>query len=292
MRTAPGPVVRIDAHQHYWRYDPAEYPWIGAGMDVLRRDCLPAQAAVHLDAHGFDAAIAVQARCSEAETEWLLALAREDAHIAGVVGWVDLAAENVAERLAHWGADPALRGIRHIVQDDPDPAATLADAAFGRGVRATQDAGLVYEVLVHAPDLPAAIDFCARHDRHWLVLDHLGKPAIVDAAWQPWAGHLAELARLPHVMCKLSGLVTEAGDVPDRIGRYAAHALDCFGPGRTMFGSDWPVCRLAAEYDAVCVQAESAAAGLAAGEREQLFGGTATRCYGLRDDAGNAQPEG
>lgn len=278
--------MRIDAHQHYWHFDAERYAWIGTDMSVLRRDCLPGEAHALMHGHGIDHAVAVQARCDEAETDWLLGLAAAAPHIAGVVGWVDLRADDVTERLARW-QDSALCGIRHIVQDDPSPAATLADAGFARGVHAVQRAGLVYEVLVHADDLAAAVDFCARHDDHLLLLDHAGKPDIASDIWQPWAQQLQALAAMRHVACKLSGLVTEAGaGGMTRLPRYAAHVLDCFGPARTLFGSDWPVCTLAASYAEVLALAERACAELSAAEYAQVFGGNARRIYRLAAHAG------
>lgn len=280
--------LRIDAHQHFWRYVPAEFPWIGAGMDVLARDHGPADLQPLLRAHGFDASLAVQARPLAAETDWLLSLAASQAAapvgIAGVVGWADLASPGLADQLAAWRARGPLVGIRELVQDAPDPAALLADAAFNRGVTDVQRAGLVYDVLITSRHLDAAIDFCARHDRHWLVLDHLGKPDIRGDEWVAWGRRLQTLASMPHVVCKLSGLVTEApwdGWSEATLAGYGELALDAFGADRVMFGSDWPVCTLAASYAQVVGIAEASLAGASAAERAAVFGGTAQRCYGL-----------
>lgn len=277
---------RIDAHQHFWRYATADYPWIGAGMDALRRDRLPPDLRPLLDAHGIDACIAVQARANEAENAFLLQLAETHDWIAAVVGWIDLFADDAAERVAHWRQQPKLAGLRHLLQDDPDPAATLADARFGRGIAALQSQDLVYDVLVRGPAQLAAVPaFAVRHDRCWLVLDHLGKPAIGGEGQAEWRRQLRLLADAPHVLCKLSGLVTEVATPQieaDAIHRHLDAALEAFGPERLMFGSDWPVCLLRADYARVVALVEDWAARLSPDERAQLWGGTAARCYGLR----------
>ncbi|RQR59624.1 amidohydrolase [Burkholderia sp. Bp9002] len=285
--------VRIDAHQHFWRYRASDYPWIGAGMDVLARDCLPDELRPLLQAHALDASIAVQARAGRDETAFLLDLARDDARIAAVVGWEDLGSPQLAQRIAEWGS-PKLRGFRHQVQDEGDVASFVAQPDFNRGVAWLQAHGYVYDVLVFQRQLPDVRAFCARHDAHWLVLDHLGKPALAefdrdDTAFARWRNELQALGALPHVACKLSGLVTEADwrhglgarDLA-QIERALDTALACFGPQRLMFGSDWPVCLLAAPYREVAALIERwAATRLSAHEREAVWGGTAARCYGV-----------
>ncbi|MGZ2746794.1 L-fucono-1,5-lactonase [Burkholderia stagnalis] len=285
--------VRIDAHQHFWRYRADDYPWIGAGMDVLARDRLPDELRPLLQAHALDASIAVQARAGRDETAFLLDLARDDARIAAVVGWEDLRSPQLAERVAAWGS-PKLRGFRHQVQDEDDVASFVAHAEFNRGVAWLQAHGYVYDVLVFQRQLPDVRAFCACHDAHWLVLDHLGKPALAefdrdDTAYARWRHELQALGALPHVACKLSGLVTEvdwrrglrARDF-EQIERALDTALACFGPQRLMFGSDWPVCLLAAPYHEVAARVERwVATRLSAHEREAVWGGTAARCYGV-----------
>ena len=278
-------MTRIDAHQHFWRYRAADYPWMGDGMDVLRRDHLPQQLRPLLDAHGIAGCIAVQARAVEAETDFLLDLAREHDWIVAVIGWVDLRVDDLQRRLARWDGRDRLAGFRHLLQDEADVPAVLADAAFNRGVAALQARQRVYEVLVRAPQLAAVPAFCARHDRHWLVLDHLGKPAIGGDGDVQWREHLRQLAALPHVLCKVSGLVTETGERAvdvDVLHRYLDIALELFGAQRLMFGSDWPVCLLKAEYAQVFGIVERWAARLSRDEQAALWGGTAARCYGLR----------
>jgi L-fuconolactonase len=278
--------LRIDAHQHFWRYDAAAYPWIGAGMEVLRRDWMPDDLRPLLDQQGIDGCIAVQARADEAETAFLLDLARSHDWIAGVVGWLDLRADDVDARIGRWQGSPALTGFRHLLQDDPDVAATLSDTRFNRGVKRLQANRYIYEILVRgATQLAETPDFCARHDQHWLVLDHLGKPAIGGGEDTSWHDALRLLAGMPHVLCKLSGLVTEvASRTWDEatLRRYLDVALDLFGPQRIMFGSDWPVCLLRAEYAEVCRIVEDWSQTLSRDEQSLLWGGNALRCYGLR----------
>lgn len=285
---------RIDAHQHFWRYRAEDYPWIGEGMDALAQDKLPADLIPLLQTHGLNASIAVQARPGRDETRFLLGLAKDVDWIAGVVGWENLAADDLAERLPEWRDGEKLVGFRHQVQDEADAGAFLAQPDFNRGIALLQSQSYVYDVLVFERQLPAAVEFCARHDRHWLVLDHLGKPALREFAGNDdalirWRDNLRALGKLPHVACKLSGLVTEAdwrnglqdGDF-DHIRRCLDIALEIFGPQRLMFGSDWPVCLLAAPYaQVVGLMNNWAQTRLTPSEQNDLWGGTAARCYGL-----------
>jgi L-fuconolactonase len=286
--------MRIDAHQHFWRYRAEDYPWIGAGMDVLAQDKLPADLLPLLRAHQLDASIAVQARSGRDETRFLLGLAQENDFIAGVVGWENLAVPDLGERLDEWHGGDKLLGFRHQVQDETDARAFLEHADFNRGVALLQERDFVYDVLVFERQLADTQAFCARHDKHWLVLDHLGKPALRefgnsdDALWR-WEKELLALGELPHVVCKLSGLVTEAdwqnGLQPadyQRIRICLDTALEAFGPQRLMFGSDWPVCLLADSYDKVAdLVADWATSTLSKDEQDALWGGTAARCYGI-----------
>ncbi len=285
--------LRIDAHQHFWRYRAEDYPWIGHGMDLLACDRMPGQLHPVLASEGLDGSIAVQARAGREETGFLLELARHDRRIAGVVGWEDLSSPHLAANVAHWGREKLL-GFRHQIQDESDVGSFVEAPAFNAGVAWLQQQGYVYDVLVYARQMAEIQAFCARHDRHWLVLDHLGKPALTefgrnDAALADWKHDLRKLAALPHVACKLSGLVTEADWLRGLRQKDFDHllicldvALEAFGPQRLMFGSDWPVCLLAASYAKVAgVVREWGATRLSATEQAQLWGGTAARCYGL-----------
>lgn len=277
--------MRIDAHQHFWRYSAAEYPWIGQGMERLARDFLPADLAPLLEAGGIGGTVAVQARQSLEETRWLLELADGHDFIRGVVGWVDLRSTHVADQLARFADHPRFVGVRHVVQDEADPRFLLGEA-FLHGLARVAEAGLVYDLLILAPQLPAAAEMVALRPGQPFVLDHLAKPPIAAARLDPWRADIRALARHPHVACKLSGMVTEA-----RLRQwrgedflpYLETALEAFSPERLMFGSDWPVCTLSGEYAEVAGIVDDFIARLAPAERAAIAGGTAARVYGLSE---------
>ena len=275
-------VPRIDAHVHFWEYDPVEYAWIDESMASLRRNFGPADALAAMRAAGFDRCVAVQARQTLHETRWLLALA--DAHpcIAAVVGWVDLQAPDVARQLESVAGSPKLVGVRHIVQSEPDDF--LARPAFRRGIGAVERSGLAYDILVYARQLPAVLDFVRAFPSQRFVLDHLGKPAIRAGAYDAWRRDLDRLAACPNVFAKLSGLVTEADWGSWRAGelhRYVNAAFDSFGAERLMIGSDWPVCTLAGAYSVVMDVVVAALAARTAAERDAVLGDTARRFWNL-----------
>jgi len=289
--------MTIDTHQHYWHYRAQDFPWVSAAMPVLQQDWLPPQAQPAMQACGVTGVVAVQARSDAQETDFLLQLAERHAHILGVVGWADLAAADLDERLDRWSAHAAFKGLRHILQDEPQLDQLLDASAFNRGVQRLQQRRLVYDVLVFDRQLPAVQAFCRRHDAHWLVLDHVGKPAVRD--WytrdevpKQWRSALQALAAMPHLVCKFSGLVTEAdwarhgGVLPAQDLRVLHEcfdrALDAFGPDRILFGSDWPVCQLAAPYASVHgVVQQWASTRLTAQEQHAFWHANATRCYAL-----------
>jgi L-fuconolactonase len=279
--------VIVDAHHHLW--DPArrEYPWMQGPYAALRRPRGVAELRALAAPLGVTATVAVQAADSEEETaELLAAAAASDGFIAAVVGWVDLTAPDAGERIARLRAGPGgerLAGVRHPVHDEPDPQ-WLARADVRRGLAAVAAAGLTYDLLLFPPHLPAACAVAEALPGLELVVDHAAKPRIADGAWEPWSRDLARLAAQPQVRCKLSGLVTEApwdGWRGAGIGRYAARVLELFGPERLMFGSDWPVCTLAATYAEVLEVARDALTGLSAAERDAVLAGTASRTYGV-----------
>ena len=276
--------MNIDAHVHFWRYNPAEYEWIDEPLSSLRRDFLPGDAAREMRTEGIDACIAVQVRQSLDETRWLLELARTHPFIAGVVGWVDLRALDLGGQLETLTGDAKLVGIRHIVQAEADDF--LDDEAFRRGVAVLERHGLAYDILVYARQLPGAIRFAAALPETRLVLDHLGKPDIRADAFDGWRRDLDQLAAFPNVCAKISGLVTEADwrrwSVED-LHRYINAALDSFGPERLMIGSDWPVCTVAAGYGAVLDVVRTAVTGVSWSARTAVFGGTARRFWNLPD---------
>ena len=254
-------------------------------MDILQRDYLPENLHPHLQAHGIEACIAVQARASKTETDFLLELANNYDWIAGVIGWVDLSASDAKRGMGHW-SDAKLLGFRHQLQDEANVGAMVRSTAFQASVARLQAEKKIYEILVYAHQLDSAIQLCSINDRHFLILDHLGKPSIRTGTFAAWYHQLQSLGSMPHVFCKLSGLVTEAADDGNgydvsEIHRYLDAALEIFGPQRLMFGSDWPVCLLAASYAAVHELITRWADPLSDAEKNYLFGGTAIRCYGL-----------
>ncbi|MFI9049110.1 amidohydrolase family protein [Streptomyces sp. NPDC053427] len=277
--------MRIDAHHHLWDLTRRDQPWMdGPWADPIRRSYALADLAPQLAAHRVAGTVVVQSSSSYEESAELLAVAAGDGPVLGVVGWADLTDPGLAGVLAALRLGPGgLVGIRHQVQDEPDPG-WLARPEVRRGLGVLADAGLVYDLLVTPRELPAARAAVSALPALSFVLDHAGKPGVAKGDWQPWADEITALARHPNVSCKLSGLVTEAGRSgwrPQQILPYARHVLDAFGPDRLLFGSDWPVCTLAADYDDVLALAESATGRLTAAERAAVFGGTAGRVYRL-----------
>jgi L-fuconolactonase len=281
---------RVDAHHHLW--DPARraYPWMDERLAPIRRRFGPEDLDAAAGPHGIGQTVVVQTVTSVEETEEFLAVAGAGGRIVGVVGWVDLTVADVADAVGALRAAPggeALVGVRHQVHDEPDPAWLLRGEVL-RGLAAVAEAGLAYDLLVRERELPAARAAVEQLPQLGFVLDHLAKPRIREAVVEPWATELRALARLPNVTCKVSGLVTEAdwdAWTPEQLVRYVATAADAFGPDRLLFGSDWPVCLLAADYAEVAAAAEQAleAAGLDAAERDLVFGANARRIYRLPD---------
>ncbi len=282
----------VDAHHHLWDTDARDYPWMdGPWADPLRGRFDHDRYAGVTRPHRVRHSIVVQAAHDEAETLELLDVAGDPVEtdwfdapgpVAGVVGWLDLTRPGVADRLAALRETPSghlLVGIRHQAQDEPDPR-WLVRPEVVRGVAAVGAAGLVYELLVKPPQADAALELARRLPEVSFVLDHCGKPDIAGGVWEPWASWITSMAALPNVTVKLSGLVTEAapGWKPADVLPYARHALDTFGADRVMFGSDWPVCTLAATYDEVFALAEEA---VPPDDRNAVFGGTARRVYGI-----------
>jgi L-fuconolactonase len=278
--------VKIDAHQHFWQYSPETHPWIDDSMEVLRRDFLPEHLAPLLAATGFDGCVAVQAQQDEAETRWLLDLADQHDFVRGVVGWVDLRASDVRDRLRALTAHPRLRGVRHVLQDEPD--GFMAREDFRRGIASLAEFGLTYDILIYGRQLPEAVDLTIAFPDQAFVLDHIGKPDIRGGAFDAWARGIAAVSRQRNVWCKLSGMVTEAdwhGWSPEDFASYIDTVFDWFGPERTMVGSDWPVCTLAGAYEDVMAIALERIARLAPEDRAAVLGANAARFYRLDTSA-------
>jgi len=282
--------MKIDSHQHFWRYDAARDAWITESMAVLKRDFLPEHLAAELSANGIDASIAVQADQSENETMLLLDLAEENKRIAGVVGWVDLLSPRVGERLEYFSHFSKLCGFRHIAQGEPDDR-FLAREDFVKGVAQLRSFDFTYDILVYPKQLPAAIELVARLPEQRFVADHVAKPEIKSGKTAPWAAQMREMAQNKNVFCKLSGLVTEADWKDwkaDDFKPYLDVVFDAFGVERLMFGSDWPVCLLAATYRQVKQLIDNYVTGCSDADKGKMFGGNAARFYGLKAQHGLA----
>jgi L-fucono-1,5-lactonase len=276
--------MHIDAHQHFWIYDPQDYGWIDETMIPLRRDFLPADLQHELEREGFQGSVAVQVRQSLRETQWLLELAAQSPFIVGVVGWVDLRSPQVREDLQALAKNPKLVGIRHIVQSEPDDR-FLLQPDFLRGISLLAEFDLAYDILIYPKHLSVAAEFVRRFPRQRFVLDHLAKPEIKSGSINAWKKGIAELAAYPNVYCKLSGLVTEADWNrwrPEDMRPYLDVGFERFGANRLMIGSDWPVCTLAGSYSRVMGLVKDYLSGHSEQEREAVLGGNAKRFWRLK----------
>jgi L-fuconolactonase len=273
----------IDAHQHFWNYDPREYQWIDETMTPLRRDFLPADLQDELEREGFRGSVAVQARQSLQETQWLLELAAQSPFILGVVGWVELRSPQAGAHLKQLTQNPKLVGIRHIVQSEPDDR-FLLQPDFLRGISLLAEFDLAYDILIYPKHLNAAAELVRRFPEQRFVLDHLAKPEIKSGTINAWKKGIAELAAYPNVYCKLSGLVTEADWnrwKPDDMRPYLDVAFERFGANRLLIGSDWPVCTLAGSYARVMGLVKDYVSEHSEQEREAILGGNAKRFWRL-----------
>lgn len=281
-------MTTVDAHHHVWDPAAADYPWMTDELVAIRRTFDLDDLRPLLPAAGIDRTVLVQARSTVEETRELLALATGDP-VAGVVGWVDLTATHVATEIAALLSGPGgnrLVGVRHQVEDEPD-AAWLERGEVRRGLRAVAEAGLAYDLLVRTRELPSALATVEALPDLRFVIDHAAKPPIASRELGDWRRLLEPFGALPNVACKLSGLVTEADWehwTPDDLRPVADAVLEIFGPERTIFGSDWPVCLLAADYGRVAETARQLVSGLSDAERSHVFGRTAARWYRLALD--------
>jgi len=285
--------MRIDAHQHFWRYHADEYGWIDDSMAALRRDFLPAESLREMAATGCDGCIAVQARQTLEETRWLLALADAHPRIAGVVGWVDLqaGADRVRQQLAPFASHAKLVGIRHIVQSEPDDRFLLRPRVL-EGLAVLPEFGLAFDLLIYERHLAVATDCVARFPGHRFVLDHLAKPNIRDGGRDVWERGIRALAAHANVFAKLSGLVTEAAWnrwTAEQIRPYLEVAFDAFGPDRLMIGSDWPDCLVSGRYARTMAVVVDYIAARPAGEQRAVLGGNAQRFWRLEADTVEAR---
>jgi len=276
--------MKIDSHQHFWRYDAARDAWITDSMALLKRDFLPEHLAAELTVNGMDASIAVQADQSENETTFLLGLAENHKRIAGVVGWVDLLSPRVAERLEYFSHFSKLRGFRHVAHSEPDDR-FLARGQFVEGIAQLHTFGFTYDILIYPKQLPAAIDLVTQLPEQRFVVDHLAKPEIRSVNTSPWAAQMREIAQNKNVFCKISGLVSEADWKhwnADDFKPYLDVVFSAFSPDRLMFGSDWPVCLLAATYGQVKQLIDNYVEGFSQSDKDKIFGGNAAHFYGVK----------
>src|SRR5213082_35612 len=278
--------MRLDSHQHFWSYDARQYPWIPKGS-ALQRDWLPNDLAPLLARAGLDRCMAVQARQTVEESRWLLTLADHAPIVKGVVGWVDLRSDKVEEQLAELSQHPKFVGVRHLVQDEPDDL-FMVRREFLRGIAKLKQFNLTYDILIFPKQLAAAIDLARSFPDQPFVLDHIAKPCIKERSLSPWRELIRELARSPHVFCKVSGMITEADRAnwkPSDFKPYLDVVFEAFGEDRLMFGSDWPVCLLAGSYEKVFGLVDEYARQLTSAARARFFGPNAARFYGVWNES-------
>jgi L-fuconolactonase len=275
--------MRIDSHQHYWDVARLDYSWMPPGPSVLRRNYLPEDLEPVLADHRFDGTVLVQANVVMEETWWLLDLAARHESVRGVVAWVDLTDPALGHTLDQCRRHPKFKGVRHIVHDEPDLRWLLRGDVV-RGLNELARRGIPYDLLLRPPHLPLIPELANRVPGLSMVIDHIAKPLIAARVIEPWARDMEIAAQIPGMHCKLSGMITEAEHAqwePDDLRPYVQHVLKLFGPDRLMFGSDWPVCKLAGSWKQVLAAFTQACGPLPQTEREKILGGTAMRFYRL-----------
>jgi L-fuconolactonase len=276
--------MRIDAHQHFWIYSPAQYGWISDKMPELKRDFLPEHLQPLLADQLFDGSIAVQARQDLDETGWLLELADQKEFVRGVVGWVDLCSPDLPAQLEMFAKNRKFVGVRHVLQDEPDDEFMLRPE-FRRGIARLAEHGLTYDLLLYPRHLPVAVNLVREFPEQRFVLDHIAKPEIADGLMEPWDRDIRELAKFENVWCKLSGMVTEARWrqwKPDGFRPYLDVIFEAFGAERLMIGSDWPVCTLSAEYGETIRLIAEYIKDFPLHQRDSLLGSNCARFYDLK----------
>ena len=274
---------RIDSHHHLWRYSQETYPWITNKMNVLRRDFLPSDIATEARANHIDGCVVVQAQQTLDETYTLLEHADRNTFLRGVVGWAPISSSRFPSILEELCSHPKLRGLRHVIQDEPDENYILRKD-FNLGIDKLAKQSLVYDVLVFAKHLPQTIAFVDRHPQQIFVLDHMGKPDVARQVLSPWKENIRDLARRDNVYCKLSGLLTEAKWKEwkeDQFQPYVDTVMEAFSPTRIMMGSDWPVCLLAGSYSRWMQLVYQWTSSLSTDEQDCILGKTAVKVYNL-----------
>ena len=273
----------IDSHHHFWKYDPVEYDWIDDSMKKIRADFLPDDLKLTIQEANVDGVISVQARQSLEETDWLIGLANQNNFIKGVVGWLPMFQKDIEGYLEKYSEEKLLKGVRHVIQGEPDPAFMLRKD-FNHGIALLKKYSLVYDILVVERQLPNTIRFVDQHPDQVFVLDHIAKPLIGSNELSPWKENIQELARRENVNCKISGMVTEADYqkwTTSQLLPYFEVILEAFGPDRLLFGSDWPVCLVATSYKNWMKLVQKNITSLSEIEQLKIMGRNATRLYQL-----------
>ncbi len=273
----------IDSHHHFWIYNPVEYDWIEDDMKRIRADFLPQDLKEEINMAGVDGVITVQARQTTEETDWILQFAAENEFIKGVIGWIPLIDEHCEEYLCKYKNHPYLKGVRHVLQGEPDPEYMLHND-FNRGIRLLRKYDLVYDILIFEHQLPQTVEFVDANPDQTFILDHIAKPGIKHNLINPWKNNIFELAKRNNVFCKISGMVTESDYSNwsvEQLYPYLETVLEAFGSERLMFGSDWPVCLVACEYKQWLDIVKDFISKLSAGEQKDILGLNAARIYHL-----------
>ncbi len=276
--------MKIDSHQHFWNYNPDDYGWISDDMEILRKDYLPDRLKTELSSAGFDGSVAVQARQSLEETQWLLNLADKHNFIKGVVGWVDLCSPDVEKQLMHFSANPKLVGVRHVIHDEQDVNFMLRKS-FLNGIAFLKKFGLTYDILIFPEHLPNTIQLVSRFPEQIFILDHIAKPPVKDKKTSPWKEDIEKLARFGNVCCKLSGMVTEANVKnwkQEEFIPYLNIVFDAFGTDRLMIGSDWPVCTLGGSYGQILQVVLDYISNFPEQDKKKILGENAIKAYKLK----------
>jgi L-fuconolactonase len=274
---------KIDAHQHFWKYDPVRDGWITEQMTVLKKDYLPKDLSPVLKENKFDGCVAIQSDQSEAETDFLLALADSHDFIKGVVGWVDLQSDKIEQRLKYYSDFKNLKGFRHILQGNTQRDLML-EPEFKKGINLLSKYNFTYDILIYPDQLQFARELIIEFPRQKFVIDHLAKPFIKFGKLNEWKGAIRSVAEFENVCCKISGFVTEAdwwNWKKDEFTPYFDAVVDCFGTGRIIFGSDWPVCLVAAQYAEVVEIVADYFSSFTKAEQDKIFGGNAIEFYNL-----------
>lgn len=276
-------MTKIDSHQHFWKFDPVRDSWIDDSMAAIRRDFMPGDLEPILKKFEIDGCVAVQADQSEIETEFLINLAEENEFIKGVVGWVDLRDNDVGKRLEYFSRFTKLKGFRHVLQGEADRALML-NPQFSKGISALKPYDFTYDILVFPDQLGYTHQFVKTFGGHRFVVDHIAKPDIKNKNIDRWANGMRAIARHDNVWCKVSGMITEAdwqNWVPSDFEPYLDVVFEAFGPKRVMFGSDWPVCNVAGDYQRMLSVVKNYTSKLSEDEQARFWGLNAIEFYKL-----------